>query len=65
MITIIGIKNCNSMKKTFDLLDEKGVEYEFRNVKSKPLISNELKDLASKVGLEILINKKGMMWRKL
>lgn len=46
-------------------MDEREVEYEFIDVKKEPLTRNELQELADKVGLDVLINKKGMMWRKL
>lgn len=53
------------MKKAFNLLDANQVEYEFRNVKNKPLDVEELHDLVKVSGLDMLINRKGMMWRKL
>ena len=31
MLKIYGIKNCNSMKKAFDLLNELGLAYEFHD----------------------------------
>lgn len=65
MTTIIGIKNCNTMKKAFVWLEKHHINFEFRDVKKNPLSDDELKDLASRVGLNALINRKGMMWRKL
>lgn len=65
MLRIVGIKNCNTMKKTFDWLNEKGVDYDFRDVKKDPLDRDELESLAGRLGLDTLINKRGMKWRTL
>lgn len=65
MLTIIGIKNCNTIKKTLDWLDESGQVYDFRDVKKDPLEESELLDLVQKVGLDTLVNKRGMKWRTL
>ncbi|HAZ26201.1 MAG TPA: arsenate reductase, partial [Algoriphagus sp.] len=34
-VKVYGIKNCNTMKKTFDYLDSKGVDYEFIDYKKQ------------------------------
>lgn len=65
MIKIYGITNCNSMKKAFDFLESKNIEYEFVDFK-KAIISKDFIDsLISKVGLETLINKKGTTYKKM
>lgn len=64
-LKIYGIKNCSTMKKTFDFLDEKGVEYVFTDYKKEAPDANLLVKFAEKVGFEKLINKKGMTFRKL
>lgn len=38
MLKIYGIKNCNSMKKAFDLLNELGLAYEFHDYKNRGLM---------------------------
>lgn len=53
------------MKKTFDWLDKAGQTYDFRDVKKAPLDRDELKSLEGRVGLDVLINRKGMKWRTL
>ncbi|MEX0720264.1 MAG: arsenate reductase family protein [Balneolaceae bacterium] len=65
MLHIVGIKNCNKIRDTKNWMAEREVEFEFIDVKKEPLNRDELQELADKVGLEVLINKKGMMWRKL
>ena len=46
-------------------MDDKGISCEFINVKKEPLSLHELKDLEFKVGLDVLINKKGTTYRQL
>lgn len=53
------------MKKTFKWLDDHGVEYEFINLKQTPFTGDELAQLVELVGLDTLLNRRGMMWRKL
>jgi Spx/MgsR family transcriptional regulator len=65
MITIYGIKNCNSMKKAFTLLDELGVAYQFHDYKKAAIDAAILQTWATQVGLESLINRKGTTWRGL
>lgn len=65
MLEVIGIKNCNTIKKTLNWLNENDFEYSFRDVKKEPLSPNELAEFVRKVGLDTLINRKGMKWRTL
>ena len=65
MLHIIGIPNCNKIRDTKDWLTSKGINFEFINVKKKPLTFDELKDLEFKVGLEVLVNSRGTTYRKL
>ena len=65
MLYVIGISNCNKIQDTKAWLAEREVEYEFIDIKKEPLTKEELNELVYKIGLDALINKKGMMWRKL
>lgn len=64
-LKVYGIKNCNTMKKTFDFLESEGIDYEFTDYKKKAPDAGLLVKFADKVGFEKLINKKGMTYRKL
>jgi Spx/MgsR family transcriptional regulator len=64
-ITVYGIKNCNTMKKAFDFLEEKGVSYDFTDYKKQELTPELLKDFLTKVPLEALVNKQGTTYRKM
>lgn len=65
MITIFGIKNCDTMKKAFAWLDDHGVPYEFHDYKKSGIDIARLKTWSNQVGWEVLLNTRGTTWRKL
>ncbi|WP_089606085.1 Spx/MgsR family RNA polymerase-binding regulatory protein [Acinetobacter piscicola] len=65
MLKIYGIKNCNSMKKAFDLLTELGLNYEFHDYKKQGIDAETIKVWLKQIPQDILLNKKGTTWKKL
>jgi Spx/MgsR family transcriptional regulator len=65
MLKVYGIKNCNKVRDTFKWLENNDIEYEFINLKKEPLSEAKLDEFVHKVGLDVLINKRGMTWRNL
>ena len=65
MLKIYGIKNCSSMKKAFDLLNELGLVYEFHDYKKQDIDAETVKKWLDEVGQDLILNKKGTTWRKL
>ncbi len=65
MITLYGIPNCDTMKKARRWLDEHGVEYQFHDYKKAGLEEAQLRAWVKELGWETLVNRRGMMWRKL
>ncbi len=65
MLEVIGITNCNTVKKTRQWLEQKDIHYSFRDLKKEPLSPNELADLVMKAGLETLVNRRGRKWKML
>ncbi len=65
MLEVIGITNCNTIKKTKEWLTEKGISYSFRDLKKDPLSPNELAELVMRAGLDTLVNRKGRKWKML
>ncbi|RKG34192.1 arsenate reductase [Acinetobacter guerrae] len=65
MLKIYGIKNCNSMKKAFDALKQKGLNYEFHDYKKQGIDAETIQIWLEKIGADIILNKKGTTWRKL
>ena len=64
-LKIYGIKNCDTMKKTFNFLEEKGIGYVFNDYKKQAPDKALLGKFAAQVGWKYLINKKGTTYRKL
>lgn len=65
MLHIVGIKNCNKIRDTKKWMDDHEVDYTLIDVKKDPLTRDELKELEFKVGLDVLVNKRGRKWRDL
>lgn len=65
MFKIYGIKNCNSMKKAFDALNDKNISYDFHDYKKQGIDADTLKTWLKEIGTEKILNKKGTTWRKL
>ncbi|MBM3619161.1 MAG: ArsC family reductase [Alphaproteobacteria bacterium] len=65
MITIYGIKNCDTMKKARVWLDAAGVAYAFHDYKAAGIERARLEGWARQVGWERLLNRAGTTFRKL
>jgi arsenate reductase len=65
VITIYGIKHCDTMKKAFAWLDSHGVRYDFHNYKTAGIDVARLQAWSNQVGWEVLLNTRGTTWRKL
>jgi arsenate reductase len=65
MITVYGIKNCNTVKTALEWLKKNNVPLEFHDYKSKGITEAKLKQWSKQVGWESLVNKRGTTWRQL
>ena len=65
MITLYGIKNCDTMKKARKWLESHDVDYSFHDVRTDGLDEKTLKAWVKSAGWETLLNTRGMTWRKL
>ncbi|MDT8388306.1 MAG: ArsC family reductase [Thiogranum sp.] len=65
MITIYGIKNCDSMKKAMRWLDEHDIDYRFHDYRKDGLDAKQLCAWERELGWEALLNRRGQLWRKL
>ena len=64
MTTLYGIPNCDTMKKARTWLADNGVEYDFHDYKKLGIEKKKLVEWIKAVGWETLLNRRGMMWRK-
>jgi len=65
VITVYGIKNCDSCRKALKWLNLQGIEHTFHDFRKdgldKRIVNNWIKEL----GIEELLNRRGTTWRKL
>lgn len=65
MVTIYGIKNCTTMKKTFDWCESHHVNFIFHDYKKQGVDHARLMQWCAHLGWQSLVNTKGTTWRKL
>jgi Spx/MgsR family transcriptional regulator len=65
MIQVYGIKNCNKIRDTLKWLESQEAEYHFYDLKKEPLTREELEEFVHRIGLDVLVNRKGMKYRQL
>ena len=65
LIHVYGVPTCDKIKKTKSLLDNNKIDYMFINVRKEPLTREKLAKAVDKLGLDIVLNRKGMLYRKL
>lgn len=64
-ITLYGIKNCDTVKKARQWLDEHNIQYQFHDVRVDGLNQDTLEKWLQAAGWETVLNKRGTTWRKL
>jgi arsenate reductase len=64
-VKIYGIRNCDTMKKAFAILEAKKVAYEFHDYKKDGVPPGKLQEWAKRVGWEKLANTRGPTWRNI
>lgn len=65
MLTVHGIKSCDTCRKARKYLDDKGIEHEFHDLRDDGLNIQMLERWAARVSWETLLNKKSLTWRKI
>lgn len=65
MITVYGIKNCDTVKKALQWLADKGIEHRLHDYRVDGLTAEFLTEAESKFGWENLVNKRSTTWRNL
>ena len=65
MITIFGIKNCDTVKRALTWAEDLGLEHQFHDFRRDGLDEARLRKFVAALGWEALLNKRGTTWRKL
>ena len=64
-VTLYGIPNCDTIKKARKWLEQKEISYRFHDYKKSGVDEGQLREWASELGWEALLNKAGTTFRKL
>jgi arsenate reductase len=65
MITMYGIKNCDTVKKARAWLDGRGIPYAFHDYKTAGIDKDRLRGWAQELGWDRLLNRAGTTFRAL
>ena len=65
MITMYGIRNCDTIKKARTWLEDRGVAYDFHDYKASGIDHARLQKWVSDAGWEKLLNRAGTTFKKL
>lgn len=65
MITIYGIKNCDTIKKALKWLAAEGIDHAYHDYRKDGMDGVPLADWCAELGWEVLLNRRGTTWRKL
>lgn len=65
MITLYGIKNCDTVKKARRWLDDHRVDYQFHDFREDGLEAGQVRAWIDELGWEGLLNKRSTSWKAL
>lgn len=64
MMTVYGIKSCDTCRKALAYLTAREIDHKFHDVRDDGLSIQMLERWAKRVGWEKLLNKRSLTWRK-
>ena len=65
MITLFGIKNCDTIKKARKWMDTHQIDYQFHDFRIDGIDPHQVKKWINEIGLNDLINKRSTTWKSL
>ncbi len=65
MITIYGIKTCNSVRKAIKFCKENSLEYTLHDFRAQPLEKSKIDLFATHLDIDTLFNSKGTKYKEL
>lgn len=65
MITVYGIKNCDTVKKARKWLEARNIEYHFHDVREDGLDRQQVQAWLNELGWEALVNRRSTSWKAL
>lgn len=65
MNTLVGIKNCDTVKKARKWLDQNGIDYAFHDLHEQGVDKAALEKWIDELGWEVMLNKRSTTWKQL
>jgi Spx/MgsR family transcriptional regulator len=65
LITLYGIKNCDSVKKARSWLDAQPIVYAFHDYRVEGLSAELLEIFVEQLGIDAILNQRSTSWRQL
>lgn len=65
MITVTGIKSCDTCRKALSWLGQQGLDHHFHDLRADGLDSKRLKSWVDALGWETVLNRRSTTWRQL
>lgn len=65
MLTVYGLKNCDTCRKALKWLTAAGIAHEFRDLRAEPPSAAQWQAWLDELGPDTLINRRGTTWRGL
>ena len=65
MITVYGIKNCDTCRKALKWLEAEGYEHRFHDFRDDGLDEQLVSGFLNKLGLDAVLNRRSTSWRGL
>lgn len=65
MITLYGIKNCDTVQRALKRLSDEGIAHQFHDFKTQGLSAELAQRWIDALGVDVVVNRKGTTWRKL
>jgi len=65
MVTLYGIRTCDTVRKARRWLEEHGIDYRYHDLRGDGLDAARLNAWIADLGWEQLINRRGTTWRQL
>jgi arsenate reductase len=65
MVTLFGIKNCDTVKKARRWLDAENIEYQYHDFRIDGISAEQVSTWLQATSLDTLINKRSTTWKAL
>ncbi len=65
LITLYGIKNCDTVKKARAWLEERGIDYSFHDFREDGIDESRVREWLAELGWQELVNRRSTSWRSL